>query len=95
VGVAAQGDVRILLVSGEHPRRVVERRRAPDRPADCAARRRDRSPTSGWLRRELVRDELALRDDGTLALPLRPGFGIELDRERLEEFERAASSLGA
>ena len=47
------------------------------------------------LRRELVRDELALRDDGTLALPSRPGLGIELDRERLEEFAHAASALGA
>jgi L-alanine-DL-glutamate epimerase-like enolase superfamily enzyme len=47
------------------------------------------------LRRELVRDELALRDDGTLALPSRPGLGIELDRERLEEFAHAAAALGA
>ena len=45
------------------------------------------------LRRELVRDELALRDDGTLALPSRPGLGIELDRERLAEFSEAAARL--
>ena len=45
------------------------------------------------LRRELVRDELVLRDDGTLALPSRPGLGIELDRERLAEFSEAARRL--
>jgi L-alanine-DL-glutamate epimerase-like enolase superfamily enzyme len=45
------------------------------------------------LRRELVRDELVLRDDGTLALPSRPGLGIELDRERLAEFSEAAGRL--
>lgn len=47
------------------------------------------------LRRELVRDELVLRDDGTLALPSRPGLGIELDRERLAEFSEAARRLQA
>ena len=46
------------------------------------------------LRRELVRDELALRDDGTLALPSRPGLGIELDRDALAEFAAAARVLG-
>jgi L-alanine-DL-glutamate epimerase-like enolase superfamily enzyme len=45
------------------------------------------------LRRELVRDELVLRDDGTLALPSRPGLGIELDRERLTEFSEAAARV--
>ena len=45
------------------------------------------------LRRELVRDELVLRDDGTLALPSRPGLGIELDRDRLAEFGEAAARL--
>ena len=45
------------------------------------------------LRRELVRDELMLRDDGTLALPERPGLGIELDRAALEEFAEAARRL--
>lgn len=45
------------------------------------------------LRRELVGDELVLRDDGTLALPSRPGLGIELDRERLAEFKEAAARL--
>ena len=47
------------------------------------------------LRRELVRDELVLRDDGTLALPSRPGLGIEIDRERLAEFSAAAARLSA
>jgi L-alanine-DL-glutamate epimerase-like enolase superfamily enzyme len=41
------------------------------------------------LRRELVTDELALVD-GALALPQRPGLGIELNREALERFEEAA-----
>lgn len=41
------------------------------------------------LRRELVTDELALVD-GMLALPERPGLGIELDLEALERFEDAA-----
>jgi L-alanine-DL-glutamate epimerase-like enolase superfamily enzyme len=41
------------------------------------------------LRRELVDDELELVD-GKLALPKRPGLGIELNREKLEEFEAAA-----
>jgi L-alanine-DL-glutamate epimerase-like enolase superfamily enzyme len=41
------------------------------------------------LRRELVRDELELVD-GRLALPTRPGLGIELDRGALERFEEAA-----
>ena len=41
------------------------------------------------LRRELVDDELELVD-GRLALPQRPGLGIELNREKLEQFERAA-----
>jgi L-alanine-DL-glutamate epimerase-like enolase superfamily enzyme len=45
------------------------------------------------LRRELVRDELVLRDDGTLALPSRPGLGIEIDRERMAEFAEAAARL--
>jgi len=41
------------------------------------------------LRRELVTDELELVD-GRLALPERPGLGIELNREALERFEEAA-----
>ena len=44
------------------------------------------------LRRELARDELTLRADGTLALPARPGLGIELDRSALEEFTAAAAA---
>jgi L-alanine-DL-glutamate epimerase-like enolase superfamily enzyme len=47
------------------------------------------------LRRELVHDELALGPDGTLPLPERPGLGIELDRDAVEEFSRAAASLHA
>jgi L-alanine-DL-glutamate epimerase-like enolase superfamily enzyme len=41
------------------------------------------------LRRELTRDELELARDGTLALPRRPGLGVELDREALERFADA------
>jgi L-alanine-DL-glutamate epimerase-like enolase superfamily enzyme len=41
------------------------------------------------LRRELVLDELEL-SNGMLALPQRPGLGIELNREALERFEEAA-----
>ena len=41
------------------------------------------------LRRELVRDELELVD-GRLALPQKPGLGIELDRDAMGRFEEAA-----
>jgi L-alanine-DL-glutamate epimerase-like enolase superfamily enzyme len=41
------------------------------------------------LRRELVQDELQLVDGG-LALPQRPGIGVELDRDALERFAEAA-----
>jgi L-alanine-DL-glutamate epimerase-like enolase superfamily enzyme len=44
------------------------------------------------LRRELVTDELVLTD-GELALPARPGLGIELNRDVLEEFEQAAKRV--
>jgi L-alanine-DL-glutamate epimerase-like enolase superfamily enzyme len=44
------------------------------------------------LRRDLVADEVALVD-GELALPKRPGLGIELNRDVLEEFEQAAARL--
>ena len=44
------------------------------------------------LRRELVRDELALVE-GRLALPERPGLVVELDREALERFAEAANRL--
>ncbi len=44
------------------------------------------------LRRELVIDELQLVD-GELALPTRPGLGIELNRDVLEEFEQAAQRV--
>jgi L-alanine-DL-glutamate epimerase-like enolase superfamily enzyme len=45
------------------------------------------------LRRELVHDELALDADGTLALPGRPGLGIELDEDAVAEFSEAAARL--
>jgi L-alanine-DL-glutamate epimerase-like enolase superfamily enzyme len=45
------------------------------------------------LRRELVHDELVLRDDGTLALPARSGIGIDLDRDALALFGEAAARL--
>jgi L-alanine-DL-glutamate epimerase-like enolase superfamily enzyme len=41
------------------------------------------------LRRELVDDELELVD-GRLALPRKPGLGIELNRDALERFADAA-----
>jgi L-alanine-DL-glutamate epimerase-like enolase superfamily enzyme len=41
------------------------------------------------LRRELTRDELTLAPDGTLALPRRPGLGVELDRDALARFAEA------
>jgi L-alanine-DL-glutamate epimerase-like enolase superfamily enzyme len=44
------------------------------------------------LRRELVTDELTLVD-GELALPARPGLGIELNRDVLDEFEQAAKRI--
>ncbi len=37
------------------------------------------------LRRELVQEELHMRD-GRIALPTRPGLGIELNREALKKF---------
>jgi L-alanine-DL-glutamate epimerase-like enolase superfamily enzyme len=40
-----------------------------------------------------VQDELALVD-GTLALPSRPGLGIELNRDALERFAAAAELTG-
>jgi L-alanine-DL-glutamate epimerase-like enolase superfamily enzyme len=44
------------------------------------------------LRRELVTDELVLVD-GELALPARPGLGVELNRDVLDEFEQAATRV--
>lgn len=44
------------------------------------------------LRRRLVKDELQLVD-GKLALPQRPGLGVELDRDALAEFAEAAERL--
>jgi len=42
------------------------------------------------LRRDLVVEELHL-DDGKLALPSRPGIGVELNRDALARFEQAAA----
>ena len=44
------------------------------------------------LRRELVLDELVL-EDGRLPLPQRPGLGVELNLEALEEFEQAGKAV--
>ena len=41
------------------------------------------------LRRELVADELTL-EDGTLALPSRPGLGVVPDPDAMERFIAAA-----
>jgi L-alanine-DL-glutamate epimerase-like enolase superfamily enzyme len=46
------------------------------------------------LRRELVTDELVLVD-GELPLPARPGLGVELNRDVLDEFEQAAKRVRA
>jgi len=45
------------------------------------------------LRRELVQDELSLDADGTVALPQRPGLGIELNADALVEFGEAAARI--
>lgn len=44
------------------------------------------------LRKELTNDELVFRDDGTLAPPRRPGLGIDLNRDALEEFAAHATA---
>lgn len=44
------------------------------------------------LRRELTIDEIQITPDG-VTVPRAPGLGIELNRDALEEFERAASAL--
>lgn len=44
------------------------------------------------LRKELTNDELVFGSDGTLAPPRRPGLGIDLDRDALEEFAAAATA---
>jgi L-alanine-DL-glutamate epimerase-like enolase superfamily enzyme len=45
------------------------------------------------LRKELVDDGLVF-EDGALQLPVRPGLGVELDRDALERFAEAARALG-
>jgi L-alanine-DL-glutamate epimerase-like enolase superfamily enzyme len=42
------------------------------------------------LRKELVKDELRLNHNGKIALPSRPGLGIELNMDALRHFERHA-----
>lgn len=44
------------------------------------------------LRKELVEDEVVLRD-GSLTLPQKPGLGVELNRDALNEFTAAAKRL--
>ena len=46
------------------------------------------------LRKELTHDELEFTA-GRLAIPQRPGLGFELNRDALEEFERAAEQITA
>ena len=45
------------------------------------------------LRRELVDDEMTILPDGTLPRPIRPGIGVELNPEAVEEFSRAARAI--
>jgi L-alanine-DL-glutamate epimerase-like enolase superfamily enzyme len=47
------------------------------------------------LRRELIRDDLELID-GQIALPHKPGLGIELNEEALQRFhaDRVVAELG-
>ncbi|MEO9175744.1 MAG: mandelate racemase/muconate lactonizing enzyme family protein [Gaiellales bacterium] len=44
------------------------------------------------LRKELVRDELVYHN-GTLGVPSKPGLGVELNRDALEEFAEAARRI--
>jgi L-alanine-DL-glutamate epimerase-like enolase superfamily enzyme len=44
------------------------------------------------LRKELVTDELRM-ENGVIPLPSRPGLGVELNREALAHFKRAADRL--
>ena len=46
------------------------------------------------LRRELVSNELKMTN-GVIALPRRPGLGVDLNREALDRFKHEAESLGA
>jgi L-alanine-DL-glutamate epimerase-like enolase superfamily enzyme len=43
------------------------------------------------LRRELVSNEIKMID-GEIALPKRPGLGVDLNREALERFKREATA---
>ncbi len=42
------------------------------------------------LRKELVTDELRM-SDGVVPLPVKPGLGVEINRDAMERFERAAA----
>ncbi len=44
------------------------------------------------LRKELTVDELVFAD-GRLGIPERPGLGIELNRDAIDEFEAAAAGV--
>jgi L-alanine-DL-glutamate epimerase-like enolase superfamily enzyme len=44
------------------------------------------------LRKELVADELVYAD-GELPMPMRPGLGIDLNRDALAEFARAGAHV--
>jgi L-alanine-DL-glutamate epimerase-like enolase superfamily enzyme len=46
------------------------------------------------LRRDLTSDELEMVD-GTIALPTKPGLGIEIDREALEAYSAEARAVAA
>ncbi len=46
------------------------------------------------LRRELVKDELKI-EDGRIALPQRPGLGIELNEDAVQRFAAAAQQFAA
>ena len=45
------------------------------------------------LRKRLTKDEELVYSEGTLSVPMRPGLGVELDRDALAEFAEAAARL--
>ncbi|MFW6079167.1 MAG: enolase C-terminal domain-like protein, partial [Gemmatimonadota bacterium] len=46
----------------------------------------DVSPSRRYWERDIVEPEWTMRDDGTVAVPLdRPGMGVEVDRDRVED----------
>jgi L-alanine-DL-glutamate epimerase-like enolase superfamily enzyme len=46
------------------------------------------------LRKDLTSDELRMVD-GVIALPTRPGLGVEIDRDALEAYADEARRVGA